>query len=306
MNLERRIHALAKKIENTLEKGIRPGEQLIHFIDSTFLNPSLKDFKAILAEPENGEVQSLLELVFFPDETFQIQLESLIARMDLREKDEKSLIEYFRTTSPSTRLFLPEGRGVLTLSLPGRCVPSFIKRLHISKKMSPALEKVVDRHVPAKFQDHVKVKLRNSRFEQTDRRIAFLDRFFEKMESQTDDFSDIFDCMGLVFDLFHETRRDEKIFQGLGKKKKFFFRNLQTAAKYERQLAASNMEILLLQGKNRPYIDKADTQKKMALIDKICNVVYGKIVYPEPTGGDVNLGHLHPDRDMDKIFGLFF
>jgi hypothetical protein len=305
MSSETRIDALAKEIESILSKGISPGGQMIHYIDSTFLNPSAEDLEALLGDGESGEVQSLLELIFFPDETFQTHLEGLLSREDFREKDVEILIDYFRNTPPSTKLYLPEDRGILTLSLPKSCAPAFIRRLRISKKLSPALEKTVDRNVPRKFRDHVKVKLRNSRFEQTGVRVAFLDRFFEKMKSRTDDFSDVFEYLGVVFDLFHETRGDGDVFQGLVNKKNFLFRSLQAAAKNERQLAASNKETLLLLGKNRAYVDKADIKKKMDLIDKICRAVYGRIVYTEPVCGSVNLGHLSPDRDLEAFFGLF-
>ena len=69
---------VAEKIIAILQNGLTLGEDTQHFIDSTFSNPSVSELEEILQDDSNCERDSLLELLFFPDESLQLQFEPLI------------------------------------------------------------------------------------------------------------------------------------------------------------------------------------------------------------------------------------
>ena len=75
MKPEEKCELIADEIKKILSKCIDQSDDVVHYIDSTFSNPTVKDLEAILADDANCEKDSLMELLFFPDESLQIQLE---------------------------------------------------------------------------------------------------------------------------------------------------------------------------------------------------------------------------------------
>ena len=69
---------LADRILEILEEGIFLSDEVVQYIDSTFSNPSIEEFKEILQDDSNCEKDSLVELLFFPDVSLQYQLERLL------------------------------------------------------------------------------------------------------------------------------------------------------------------------------------------------------------------------------------
>ncbi len=306
MKSENRCRVLAELIVNILEEGIRLSDAAMHYIDSTFLNPSFKDLEGLLCENDTCDAQSLVQLIFFPDEAFQVRLEEFLEKENFQQRDEKVVVEHIDRNPPITTLYFTDTRGTLKLPMPRSCTGPFVMRLRISNRPDPKLAETIERCIPDKFKNHAKVKLRNARFRQTGSRTAFLCSFFEKITAQSDDFHDVFACLGVVFDIFYENQDDPDIFNGLSNKKKFYFKSLQTANALERRLAATNVETMVLQGKSLPYIDAADAKKKMQLIDRISRAVYGKTIYLEPVYGRIDFGGQHSAQDLDTLIRMLF
>ena len=89
MKSEFRGEILAKKISEMLSKGIGLSADVVHYIDSTFSNPTIEELQIILADDSNCEKDSLMELLFFPDESMQVELEELLERYKPQNEDEK-------------------------------------------------------------------------------------------------------------------------------------------------------------------------------------------------------------------------
>ncbi len=56
---------LAKKIEEILRHGLNLSHDVLHYIDSTFSNPSVKELETVINDESDCEKDSLLELIFF-------------------------------------------------------------------------------------------------------------------------------------------------------------------------------------------------------------------------------------------------
>ena len=99
------------KFEKFWEMSITLGSQLIHYIDSTFSNPTTVELQSILQDDSNCEKDSLMELLLFPDETIQLQLEALLERLHFKAGDEKSvLLDLLKNTVAGDHP-LSEGQG---------------------------------------------------------------------------------------------------------------------------------------------------------------------------------------------------
>jgi len=298
MNTAEKCSQLADQIRKILERGITLGDDVIHFIDSTFSNPSIEELQAILQDDSNCEKDSLLELLFFPDETMQLELEELLEDLQLNRHDEDKVLDAFCGEAMPVPMRLPEGRGSFSLSMPHEVAPGFIARLHISKHLDVHLREAIDRYAAKNDGIGFKVKIRNSRFSPGPKKIRFLCDFFAKLDPQSHDFET---CLDFALALLDELEKDQDLYPALMAKKRFYLRSLQKAKKLETQLQKSNLETMLSQGKRVILVDRADARKKMLIIDRISRAVFGKTEYFEDLHPDGENIELRSDQDIQDI-----
>jgi hypothetical protein len=292
---------LAEKIAAIFKNGLTLNRETRHYIDSTFSSPSLKELERILNDESGCEAEPLRELVFFPDETMQAELEELLERHPFEKKDERIILNSLYSKRLATTLVFSNAREKLSLEIPKASAARFISRLNISKKIDPRLIKVMDKHVDKKYRNRFKVKLRNIRFDNSDNKIAFLGLFFAKMKAENKVVSECFDFLVALFD---ELKNDSDIYLSLVEKKRFYFRNLQKALKADAQLDKSNMETLIFQGVRIFYFDKEDARKKLEVIDTINKAVFGKTEHFVPAAVDIDLGELNRKNGLKKMFRM--
>ncbi|MFZ1201198.1 MAG: hypothetical protein WAO07_13615, partial [Desulfobacterales bacterium] len=76
--MNERHRRLAERIAQLLGAGIEAGPDLRAYIDATYAHPSPTDLKRILGDESDPDREGLLELIFFPDEPLQQNLEDLL------------------------------------------------------------------------------------------------------------------------------------------------------------------------------------------------------------------------------------
>jgi hypothetical protein len=270
----KRCIILADKIHEVFQKGLIVSTDVLHYIDSTFLNPSLAKLEKILTDDSNCEKDSLLYLIFSPDESIQIQLENILEKEDFNKEDENKIIDLFISRNPETTIHFQDNGSSLKLAIPSSIAKRFISQLNISKKLDNRFVVAINKIVYDKFQLPVKVKLRNTGFAHTENKINFICSFFERIKTESNDFTK---CLDFILNFLDELRDDRDIFQSLSVKKEFHFQNLQKADMFHEQMSKRNMETLILQGVKIPHINKDDEINKIAIIDKISYTVFGKI-----------------------------
>ena len=292
---------LAGELQKILSGGITLSSEVIHYIDSTFSNPSVTELQTILHDDSNCEKDSLMELLLFPDETMQLQLEALLERLHFQEADEKSILDDFLKGPMKVAIRIPGERGPLHLRVTEDVACRFISRLNISKHLNPDLLGALNHYEDENISIRIKVKMRNSRLSPTDENIKFLCLFFEKFDSQD---NDIFECLEFALSFLDEPTIDNDIYRTLMAKKKFYFRGLQKAKQLETQLQKHNIETLLAQGKRVVLIDQRDARKKMRIIDRIRRAIFDKTEYFEPLhNGEVPI-ELGTDPNVQDIIRI--
>jgi hypothetical protein len=301
MEPRNKCEALAGEINKILSNGITLDSEVIHYIDSTFSNPTATELQTILQDDSNCEKDSLMELLLFPDETMQFQLEALLEDLQFQETDEKSILDDLLKGSLAVTIRFPEDRGPLHLMVTEDVAGRFIARLNISKRLNLDLLKVLNHYEDENVSNRIKVKIRNSRFSATDEKIKFLCLFFEKFDPQD---NDIFECLEFALIFLDDPTIDNDIYRSLMAKKKFYFRSLQKAKQLENQLRKHNMETLLAQGKRVVLIDQRDARKKMRIIDRISRAVFGKTEYFEPLYNGEEHIEIGRDQNVQDIIGI--
>ena len=217
-----------------------------------------------------------MELLLFPDEPMQLQLESLLERSHFQQADEKFVLGDLLKGPVQVTIRFPGDRGSLRIRVTEDVACRFISRLNISRHLNPNLLEALNQHQDQTISDRIKVKLRNSRFSPTTEKIEFLCLFFKKFDSQD---TDIFECLDVALSFLDEPTIENDIYRTLMAKKKFYFRSLQKAKQLDTQLQKQNVETLMAQGRKVLLIDQRDARQKMRIIDRISRVVFGKTEY---------------------------
>ena len=301
MDSEEKCNQLADEIRKILGNGITLGSEVIHYIDSTFSNPTTTELQTIVHDDSNCEKDSLMELLLFPDETMQLQLESLLERLHFQQADEKSVLGDLLQDPVQLTIRFPGDRGSLRLRITEDVACQFISRLNISRHLNPNLLDALNQNKDETISDRIKVKLRNSRFSPTTEKIEFLCLFFKKFDSQD---MDIFECLDVALSFLDEPTIDNDIYRTLMAKKKFYLRSLQKAKRLDAQLQKQNVETLMAQGKRVVLIDQRDARNKMRIIDRIGRAVFDKTEYFEPLDNGEEHIEFGPDQNVQDIIRI--
>jgi hypothetical protein len=285
---EARCRILAEALCRILKNGITLNKETLHFIDSTFSGPGLDALKDILSDETNGEAETLLALIFFPDAALQMQLEALLETTVFEPADEARVLTQLSEMLPEVLVRFPDRPETFFLPMPRWVGDQLVSRLNISKRVNPDLLTAVDRHVPEILRLRTKVALRNARFVETENRISFLTAFFQKVKDHDAA------CLGFVLSLFEEHNDEPDIYEVLVSRKRLCFRSLQKAQKFLKMLQTDNVETLMLRGIRIPHVDQQDMKAQMRMIDRICLAIYGKTEYFRPPEEVLGVGGYDP------------
>jgi len=300
MASERLCRQLADRIREILGKGLQLSPGVLHYIDSTYLNPSPEALKEIFYDLSDAQNASLCELIFSPDETFQVQIENLLEESMFHPADEKKVLSFLLRATLRVELFFSGKNFSLRTEMPPGGVERFLSRLNIAQHPEPKITGAVNQFLDGHLKTLTKVRLRHAKIEFTGERIQFLCRFLGGVDPNASEF---LPCFDLILDILGEKPNDDHLFRWLINKKRFYFKGLQVAEKFAARLKKSNMETLMIEGFRTPYVDPADARKRMMLIDMISRAVFGKTEYFEKTSAAVRIEEYEKPRKMKRTPG---
>ena len=289
---------VAQKIIDILQSELTLNADTLHYIDSTFSNPSIGELEELLQDESSCETDSLIELLFFPDESVQMQLEEVLGETRLQKQDEQEIQDLVCTKALQTRIHFPDDRGTLEMEVTPSNLAQFIMRLNLLRCLNPGLSTSIAEYVPVTFQTRCRVRLRNTKPITSENKILFLQAFFKKLEIDSDEFLDYLD---FILSFLDECKDEPDMFQALMAKKRFYFRSLQKAKNLDIQLTKHNVETLLMRGKRVSYVDTADARKKIQMIDRISLAVFGKTDFFDLMPTDEQSITIEGKDDIDKL-----
>ena len=298
MKSENKNKHVAEKIIDILQSGLTINADTQHYIDSTFSNPSIDTLAALLKDEANCETDSLVELLFFPDESVQLQLEEMIDAVCFEKHDERAIQNMVGTQLFQTRICFRDGRGSFGMAVNPSNVAQFIARLNLSRPLDPKLRTAIAKYVDQGLQTRCKVRLRNAKRISSPEHILFLVDFFKKLRTDPDEF---LDCLDFILSFLDEREDKPDMFRVLMAKKRFYYWSLQKAKNLDIQLTKHNVETLLLKGKRVSYVDRADARKKIKIIDRISLAVFGKTEFFDLMPAEAQSITLEGKADIDKF-----
>jgi hypothetical protein len=272
MRLSPHCGQLIDEIEDIFSAGIPIDSGVLRFISAMGEAPTPAFFARVFTDEGDSEAESLIELIFFPDEQIQIRLEPLLEAACFDAADEAVLIDTLTDRCPQALLHLSGKTLPVKVTVPSGAISAFVHRLHIGRKLSPRLIATIDSKTIPKTQPLLKVRLRNSVLTQTPSEIDFLCLFFEKMKEASADFFSTFD---FLVSFLGECRNETDYRPALIRMRQKYELLADRAVQFESRLARSNMETLMLQGDRPSAMSVAEARERIARIDMLLHTLYG-------------------------------
>jgi hypothetical protein len=265
--------ALFSRIVHALEKGGDLDDEILDYIDAVLFPPEPDRLSAFLADDENSERDTLLDLIFYPDRAVQIGLEPILAAGRYSPEDEATILDRLLTRTIECAIGMPDGRLLTRVRVPEFVKSRYLERLNITWQMPSDLAAAIDSGVSAAMEPVMRVWLRNAGMRFSDSQVTFLCRFFERMDDSHPDYPA---CLDLALSLLDNKGTAETIYDLLVDYKRVCFRALEQARRFADLLRRSNMETLMLQGVQPPRESPDVLLHRMGLIDRICLGVFGR------------------------------
>lgn len=269
-------HRVMDKIRTALQNPGLVKPHIMEFIYSTVSASSTSDLKVMLENWDDPEIDSIIDLIFFPDQVIAEALEPLLESCRFSKADEKKIVESLLAKPIRARIFLPDLDMPVIIRVPEFIIDQFVGRLNINWRHGNVLSEIINRRFSASDRLKIKVKLRSSHPALKDNTLRLLAQFLEKVEPGE---KDLFPCLGFILTLVDDIPEDANLYDFLVERKWFYFRSLKKAEKFEKLSMKTNMETLMLQGIRAPHAPKEDLKNNMELIDTVCRIVFNKTKY---------------------------
>ncbi len=260
-----RCRLLAAKIATLLDRGLMADDHVDSYLASTFSNPSADLVRKVISDPSHVERDSLVDLLLFPDETFQVALEPHLYRVRFTCADEQNVSHFLMAVEPIIVVHLP------ALNEHIRVIPSpselrrLISRLNITWQTPQLLRHAIGENIPKSRRSLVSVRLRNAALDLDKTGVHFLCDFLSVYHNMNAVFWEYFEfCVD-----FLSQKPKRSFFTALTQEKERMIDGLQQAAKFERLLRQANMETLMLTGVRAPAESIAYFRHRIRLIDNI-------------------------------------
>jgi hypothetical protein len=265
---------IAGKIREVLERGMDLSSETLRFIDGTFSHPSAAELQAVLADEASVERDSLLELLFSPDEALQVELENLLA-LAPRASAEPQEVAACLTLAPLAVIFrFPDGRGQLQVALTPPLARRLSSELRMERSLPAPAAEAIDAKLAGRARQRLRVMLRNARCDFTPPITEFLCALIPRLEVDDDEGRE---CLAFALELLAEGGAAEDIPAALAARKRWLVKALHHSHRQREHLSQANVETLLSRGQRLTWVDEAATRRQIVFIDRICLAVFGDI-----------------------------
>jgi len=284
---------VASRIRDMLARGVALGPEVLHFIDSTCFNPTAAELAAVAADESASERDPLLELLFAPDEAFQIELEKTLAGRRLAEERVAGLL----CRPPlQVRFRFQDARDALSLEMTPPLARHFVSHLRIERSIPADLSQAIESAADAGERHRARVLIRNARVQLTPATVAFLRDCLTQVGLRD---GQAWECLSFALDVLSDGQHPADLFQALADRKRWLVKALTRGRKQGELLDQTNIETLMSQGARLTVIDEEDTRRRIGCIDRICAAVFGRLSPPGSLWADVDAVELTFDEAID-------
>jgi hypothetical protein len=284
---------VASRIREMLARGMTLSPQVLHFIDSTFFNPTAAELVAVAGDESASEHDPLLELLFAPDEAFQVELEETLAGRGL---DADRVAGLLCRPPLQVRVRFPDARDALGLEMTPPLARHFVSQLRIDRAIPADLSQALASAAGAGERHRAQVLIRNARVQLTPETVAFLRDCLTQVGLGD---GQAWECLSCALDVLSDGEDPTDLFQALADRKRWLVKALTRGRKQGELLGQANIETLMSQGARLIDIDEAAARRRIGCIDRICAAVFGRLPPPGPLWAGVDAVELSSEEVID-------
>lgn len=263
----------ALAVQAIFEEGLHVNQDGRDFIFSTVSISHISELQTLITDPSICESESLIELIYFPDESIQLRLEDRLQSEMFQKKDEQAILEHVLSCRGKTLVRFDGLEPVLEIMTPENGARAFLSRLNIARHPDPDLIRVI-RQSAGKIQGKkYSVWLRNTVRDLYERDINFLKNLFLKMDARHDRFHEY-----LFFSLrfLEASQIDADLCLSLKQHRQRCLQHIQQNDRLEAYRRNHNIETLMSHGIRIPYTDKQALLLQVGLVDDISLALFNR------------------------------
>jgi hypothetical protein len=270
--------ALTQWILEVFQEGLSLTQDVARFMESAF---GTRDLGAVLSQTRDSEIDSLLELLCYPDTDLQIQFESRWGHYTFTADDLSAVVTLLGETALRARILSPAGTLLALIDIPPFALEAFVQRLNITWQPPPQLSSALAQHHRDERGLAAAVHLRNARLPWHEDQIRLMALYLGKMPPESEQFGT---CLAFLISILSELLPGNDGYDFLIAKKFFYFQSLCRAEDFERKRRSSNMEIMILQGARAAHGSIDEWRRNMRQIDLICQALFGRTQFFQQPG----------------------
>jgi hypothetical protein len=274
---------IALRLRDILARGADLSPGVMRFIDSTFSDPSAAELAVILGTDADSERDSLLELLFSPDDPVRLEIEGFLATMGPPGLDEDRAVELLCRPALSAAFRLPGDRGVVDVPVTPRLARRFVRSLHINRRIPESVAAALELRLTGPARLRLRVLLRGARFDFNPYKTEFLCRLIDRLGLAEDGG---WASWEFALELLAGVDPATDICQALEERKRLLIKALHHGRQLREQLAAANIETLLSRGRRLTWMDEAAARHQLVCIDRICLAAFGRMLPLDPCGSE--------------------
>jgi len=270
--------ALCRWLCDELKQGIILTAGVRNYLDATF---GSDDLAFVLADADDSETDSLLDLLFYPDTATRLRFEAQWGRERFSVQDRDAVIDMLRAAAPSARITLPEATRKLPIAVPDFALQAFVQRLNICWQPCAQMATALNAWCPDEMGLRARVQLRNARLAWHADQISLVCRYLSHLDGQS---PTVDTDLAFLISILSELVPGKDHFEFLIGKKFFYFKSLCKAEDFERKRQASNMEIMMMAGARSAHGSIDEWRHCMRRIDHICQALFGRTQFFQHPG----------------------
>lgn len=267
-----------------LAEGKVLSQTVAEYLSGTF---GCSDLAHILETADSGEIDSLLELLFYPDLEMKDRFESRWGHERFDRQALETVIELASVTPIMATVSTPRDGSTIHIKLPAFVIEAFIRRFNIAWQPTPELQICLDNNSRHRCFLRMCVHLRHARLDWHAGQVRLIERFMTTIPEKAEDLET---DLTFLLDILAEFAPNCDPFDFFAAKKFFYFQALCKAEDFERKRQTSNMEIMMLQGNRAAHGSISQWRRQMQQVDRLCEALFDRTqFFQQPNAQSVNL-----------------
>ncbi|MHC1788719.1 hypothetical protein [Solidesulfovibrio sp.] len=263
--------ALLAALLDILETGLSQDAAVAHFIGSTHGDLTPQALAALVADPDDPQAASLLELLLFPGPDTALALEDAMGQARLDARDAARLAEALADNATRAIAVMPDGTR-LSLPLTREQAARFVSRLAPHRSLPDDLRRLLETRRPADARA-LAVAARQTGPDWTPAAVSFCRTLLYRLSPEVPDAAE---AIRYVLRFLATLPGASLPLPALMARRSQLVAQLRRAARQDEALANSNYETVIMAGNRLPYLHAPDIARELAQADAVILAVTGR------------------------------